>query len=127
MIDQLLWLNALLLLPIGILFLVLPKLIINLLGLPKTQQLFYPRVIGGLSFGMGLASMIEGGSPGSTGLGLGGAVTIGLSIAVVLLSSLLFGRTKLPRRGRLLLWLCIGVLVVGSATEFVYVQSLPND
>ena len=71
--------------------------------------------------------MIEGGSPGSTGLGLGGAVTIGLSIAVVLLASLLFGRPKLPRRGRLLLWACIAVLVVGSATEFVYVQSLPND
>ena len=76
MLDQILWINALFCLTGGALLFVLPKITIRTLGLPGTNQFFYPRLLGAALLGVGMAIIIERTSAGSVGLGAGGSVAI---------------------------------------------------
>ena len=120
MVDQLLWINALICLVFGATLVVAPKPLIALIGLPRAEQTFYPRLLGALLFGMGLAVIVEGADRQSSGLGLGGLAAINLTVAAVILVLIMFGRLALPMRGRLGLKLFAAMLVLLAGLQYLY-------
>jgi hypothetical protein len=101
-------------LALGILLLLFPVGIAEFLGVPVPESSFYPTILGGVIFGIGVALMIEryGFEKEIRGLGLGGAITINLCGSLVLLGWLIFAPPAIPLRGSMLLW-AIGILVLG--------------
>lgn len=98
---------------LGIILLLFPAGIIDLLGLPQTNTFFYPSILGGVLFGIGLALGIEYFFYRTTrGLGLSGAIAINFSGGLVLLFWLLFSKPEIPFRGIILLW-AVAILVIG--------------
>jgi len=89
------------------------------LGLPLPETPFYASLLGAVLAGIGLALIIEcrGTRLPSSGLGLGGALSINLCAVAVLAVWLARGSLELPARGSFFLWGV--VLVVGglSAVE----------
>ena len=104
---------------LGILLLIFSRTIINILGLPEAVIYFYPNILGGVLFGIGIALLIEcyRSSGGLIGLGLGGAIAINLCGGIVLATWLIFGDLNIPLRGQLLLWALVFILVVLNAFE----------
>lgn len=99
---------------LGFLLLVFPLGMAELLGAPPAESYFYPTILGGVIFGIGIALLVEryGFEKGVRGLGLGGAIAINICGSLVLLSWLVFSPPAIPLRGSLLLW-AIGLLVLG--------------
>jgi len=99
---------------LGVLLLMFPFGIIDLLGLPGTNTLFYPTLLGAVILGIGVALFIElaGYSRCVRGLGLGGAIVINVIGSLALLVWLLFGSLNIPARGWIILW-CIVIIVLG--------------
>lgn len=91
------WVNLLL----GLLLLLFPAGVLDLLGLPPTNTYFYATILGGVILGIGVALCLEwwGAPRGVRGLGLGGAITINLCGGGVLLSWLVLGDLTVPLRG----------------------------
>ena len=106
---------------LGVLLLLFPIGIIDLLGLPATNTNFYPSLLGAVIFGIGLALFLElaGYEKHVRGLGLAGAIVINIAGSFVLLCWLIFGSLTIPMRGQIVLWI-VGVIVflIGVA-EFV--------
>ena len=103
---------------LGILLLLFPAGIVELLGLPYTNTNFYPVILGAVLFGIGIALLIEryGALKNVRGLGLGGAIAINICGAGVLLVWLLVAPFDIPIRGNItLLSIAIIVLIVGLA------------
>jgi len=103
---------------LGILLLLFPLGVAGWLGLPPTENWFYPAILGAVLLGIGLALLLElfGLKNRVHGLGLGGAVVINLIGAGVLILWLLFGSLEIPLRGRVLLWITgWSVMVIGIA------------
>jgi len=103
---------------LGILLLLFPAGIVELLGLPHTNTNFYPGILGAVLFGIGFALLIEryGATKNIRGLGLGGAIAINLCGAGVLFVWLLVAPFDIPIRGNIILWsIAIIVLIVGLA------------
>ena len=86
---------------LGVLLLLFPIGIIDLLGLPATNTKFYPSILGAVIFGIGLALLLElaGYEKHVRGLGLGGAIIINIVGSIVLLCWLIFGSLTIPMRG----------------------------
>lgn len=97
---------------LGVLLLLFPVGIIDLLGLPPTNTNFYPSILGAVLFGIGVALFLEiaGFAKRIHGLGLGGAIAINIIGSFVLLCWLIFGSLGIPLRGQVILWMT-GVLV----------------
>ena len=97
---------------LGMLLLLFPIGIIDLLGLPETNTNFYPCILGAVIFGIGLALLSElvGYAKNFRGLGLGGAILINLVGSIVLIIWLLFGSLSIPLRGQIILW-TVGLVV----------------
>jgi hypothetical protein len=97
---------------LGLLLLLFPIGIVDLLGLPETNTHFYPSILGAVIFGIGLALLFEllGYSRNFRGLGLGGAILINLVGSIVLLIWLLFGSLNIPLNGQIILW-TVGLVV----------------
>jgi hypothetical protein len=103
-------------LALGILLLLFPLGMAELLGVPKSNVDFYPTILGAVIFGIGIALLIEryGFSRNIRGLGLGGAIAINLCGAIALLIWLVSTPLNIPLRGYVILWsIVIIVLVVG--------------
>jgi hypothetical protein len=103
---------------LGILLLLFPFGIAELLGVPESNTNFYPTILGGVILGIGIALFVEryGFKYQIRGLGLGGAIAINICGAMVLLIWLLINPFDLPLRGYIILWvIAIGVLLVGVA------------
>ncbi len=103
---------------LGVLLLLFPAGIVELLGLPYTNTNFYPTILGAVLFGIGIALLIEryGAPKNIRGMGLGGAIAINLCGAGVLLVWLLVAPFDIPLRGHIILWsIAIIVLIVGLA------------
>jgi hypothetical protein len=117
--NPVLLIDALINLFLGGLLLTFPSGIVELLGIPKTEQSFYPSILGAVLIGIGLALLLEcfGRPKGLVGLGLGGAVAINLCGGIVLGTWLASGRLIIPLRGQAVLWGLVAILVVISATE----------
>jgi len=114
--KTLLVIDAIINLVLGLLLLLFPAGVVELLGLPYTNTNFYPGILGGVLFGIGIALLIEryGAIKNIRGLGLGGAIAINLFGASVLLLWLLVAPFDIPLRGNIILWsIAIIVLIVG--------------
>lgn len=106
---------------LGALLIFFPARLVALLGLPATDNLFYPSLFGAVLVGIGVALFLEA-SPKSTrktGLGLGGAVAINLCFGIGLAAWLALGALSIPLRGHIVLWLLAAVLLALSTIELL--------
>lgn len=118
MSEQLLWIEACLKLGSGLALVVVPRTLARLLGLPSADQPFWPRLLGALLIGLGIASLLEVRMQG--GLGLAGSVAVNLAGAAMIATLLTLGRAGKTLRGRFLLWLATAALVVLGLVEIAY-------
>jgi hypothetical protein len=104
---------------LGVLLMAFPAKLIKALGVPMADPSFYPTILGGVLFGIGLALLIECYRKSSrfVGLGLGGAIAINLCGGLVLAAWLLSDRLTLPLRGQIFLWSLVVLLVGISLLE----------
>ena len=103
-------------LALGMLLMLFPLGVAEILGVPKSTINFYPTILGAVIFGIGIALLIEryGFSRNIRGLGIGGAIAINLCGAIALLMWLLCFPFTIPLRGYIILWsIVIVVLLVG--------------
>jgi hypothetical protein len=111
---------------LGLLLLIFSETLVEFLGVPATEQSFYPNILGGVLFGIGVALLIECfRSPnGLVGLGLGGAIAINLCGGLVLVFWLITGNLSIPIRGQIFLWTLAVILVAISSIElFMHLMS----
>jgi hypothetical protein len=104
---------------LGVLLMAFPTKLIKALGVPMADPSFYPTILGGVLFGIGLALLIEcyRKSGRFVGLGLGGAIAINLCGGLVLAAWLLSDKLILPLRGQIFLWSLVVLLVGISLLE----------
>lgn len=108
---------------LGLLLLLFPAGLVDLLGLPPTNTFFYPTILGGVIIGIGIALGIELLTyPKMSGLGLAGAIAINFSGGLVLIYWLLFAKMEIPLNGTVILWI-IAVLVLGIGIIELATQS----
>ena len=101
---------------LGILLLLFPLGVAEIIGVPRPVSNFYPTILGGVIFGIGIALLLEAyGQPREVrGLGLGGAIAINFCGAGILALWLIFEPLNLPPHGLIILWVvAIGVLGLG--------------
>ena len=113
--SYLLFVDAAINLALGLVLLFFPRRLLELLGMPMTEQVFYPSILGAVLFGIGIALLIQIRNAG--GLGLMGAIAINLCSGTALAFWLIFGALSLPTRGLVFLWLLVAVLVGISGLE----------
>ena len=106
---------------LGIVFLLFPTWVSNLLGLPGGESRFYPTVLGAILFGIGVALLLERfrGSRNLTGLGLAGALTINLSFGIALAYWILATNVEVTALGTIVLWTLVVILVGISGIELL--------
>ena len=102
--------DALINLLLGALLLVYPQWLVEALGMPVVATTFFPNVLGGVLFGIGLALLISY-RGGVQGLGLDGAIAINLCGAGVVVGWLVIAPQAIPSRGKITLWI-IALLVI---------------
>jgi hypothetical protein len=104
---------------LGVLLITCPMAVVEFLGVPLVKNTFYPAILGGVLFGIGVALLIEcfRDPNGLIGLGLGGAIAINLCGGAVLAAWLMFADLMIPLRGRVFLWSIVILLVAISAVE----------
>jgi hypothetical protein len=98
---------------LGLILLLFPIGIIDLLGLPQTNTNFYPSILGAVIFGIGLSLFLElaGHAKHCRGLGLGGAILINIAGSLVLILWLIFGGLAITLKGQIILW-AVGLIVL---------------
>ncbi|KPJ73973.1 hypothetical protein AMJ52_02430 [candidate division TA06 bacterium DG_78] len=98
------------------------------LGIPDVANAFYPSILGAVLIGIAIALFIEytHKPTGIVGLGLGGAVSINLCGAVILLFWLVSGRLHIPLRGHIILWALALILIVISCFELINYRKRRN-
>lgn len=114
--EILLFIDGIINVGLGILLLLFPFGISELLGVPESNTNFYPTILGGVIFGIGIALFVEryGFKFKIRGLGLGGAIAINICGAMVLVVWLLINPFSLPLKGYIVLWtIAVVVLIVG--------------
>lgn len=114
--QQLLWVETLLKFFPGALLAIAPMSTLRVLGLPRPDSGFWPRVCGALLVGVAAALFLEGTSAGH-GLGLAGVVVINLVGAAMLSTMLVLDRGPASARGRTAVWLTVCVLVTLCVIE----------
>jgi len=99
---------------LGLLLLLFPLGVAESLGIPQPQSNFYPMILGGVIFGIGIALLLEayGEKRKIRGLGIGGAIVINFCGAGILVLWLIFEPLTLPLRGIITLWI-VAVVVLG--------------
>lgn len=104
---------------LGILLMAFPAELVKVLGIPMADISFYPAILGGVLFGIGLALVVEcyRRTNRFIGLGLAGAVLINLCGGFVLAFWLLWGQLNLPVRGLIFLWTLVVLLIGLSLLE----------
>ena len=104
---------------LGVVLVWYPLSVADALGLPASGRPFFASVLGGVLFGIGVALLVERFRRRTDfiGLGLGGAVAINLCGAVVLAAWLSGSSLALTALGRFLLWTLAALLVGLSLLE----------
>jgi hypothetical protein len=99
---------------LGLLLLLFPLGVAETLGVPQAESNFYPTILGGVIFGIGIALLLEayGEKRKIRGLGIGGAIVINFCGAGILVLWLIFEPLTLPLRGIITLWI-VAVVVLG--------------
>jgi hypothetical protein len=97
---------------IGVILLCYPLGIGDYLELPKSNNNFYPVILGAVIFSIGIALLIERKyhDRGIRGLGIEGAITINLIASAALIIFLIFSNITISTLGSIILWF-IGILV----------------
>ena len=113
---------------LGILLLLFPFGVAEILGAPLPESNFYPTLLGGVIFGIGIALLIEGygQTRGIRGLGLGGAIVINFCGAGILVLWLVFKPLNIPLRGLIILWV-IALSVIGLGILEVLAKTWRQD
>lgn len=113
---------------LGILLLLFPLGVAEILGVPQPASNFYPTILGGVIFGIGIALLLEayGHRRRIRGLGLGGAIVINICGAGVLALWLIFKPLELPMRGLIILWVVV-VVVLGIGVLEILTRSWRYD
>ncbi|MHC4942164.1 MAG: hypothetical protein ACYTG7_04020 [Planctomycetota bacterium] len=108
-------LDAFVNLAIGLMLLLYPAGVLELLALPATNTFFYTSILGAVILGIGLALALElrNSRTDLRGLGLGGAVAINLCGGGALMGWLIFADLQIPLHGEIILWI-VAVLVLGT-------------
>ena len=85
----------------------------EILGLPISENNFYPVILGAVLLGIGIALFIEVKcyDKGKRGLGLEGAIIINIVASLVLIIILIFGQLNINMLGLIILWF-VGTLVL---------------
>ena len=105
--------DALINLLLGALLLFYPQWLVEALGMPVVATSFFPNVLGGVLFGIGLALLIAH-RGGTQGLGLDGAIAINLCGAGVVVGWLVIAPHAIPPRGKITLWIiALAVIAIG--------------
>lgn len=115
--QQLLWIETLLKFAAGLVLVAMPGTIIKLLGLPKTDNGYWPRLLGIVLLGLAGALFWEGRSPGAGGLGLPGVLIVNLCAIAVMVAILALDAGPPAKRGRAAMWSVVLALVVLSILE----------
>lgn len=106
---------------LGVLLLAVPGQLAGWLGIPTSVDTFYASLFGAVLFGIGLALLMERRGGSVRGLGLAGALVINTCFALALLAWLILGSLDLPFRGTAVLWglaiLLLGLSGVELASE----------
>ena len=97
------------------------KPLVSLLGIPATDQAFYPSILGAVLIGIGIALLVERFKEHThmIGLGLGGAISINTAGACGLIIWLLWGDLAMPLQGTVFLWLIVILLLGISGLELL--------
>jgi hypothetical protein len=119
--KELLTVDGIVNLLLGVFLMWYPASLVDSLGLPSEGRPFFASILGGVLFGVGVALLIERWRPPLqiVGLGLGGAIAINLCGGVVLAAWLLTGLSNLTALGHVALWALVVLLVGLSALELV--------
>lgn len=106
---------------LGVLLAVFPEPLARAVGVPVPASAFYPNILGGVLFGIGIALALEFWNPNERlgGLGLGGAIAINMCGGLVLAAWLLLGTLDIPFRGYVIMWSLAIILVALSAAELL--------
>ena len=120
----LLVLDGIINLVLGVMLVVFPSHLMAMFDLPKVETFFYVNILGAVLFGIGIALLLEqfASEQDVTGLGIGGAITINLCGAGMLVTWLLFGNLKLTPGGTIFLW-GIALIVFGIAIAELVTKS----
>ena len=118
---ELLTIDGLVNLVLGILLVWYPAPLVGALGLSTDGRPFFASVLGAVLFGVGVALLIERFRPPLRigGIGLGGAIAINLCGGVVLAAWLLVGSLNLTALGQFAFWALV-VLLFGLSTFELY-------
>ena len=114
--QQLLWLETLVKFFPGLMLVLAPMTSVRLLGLPRPDNGFWPRICGILLIGIAVALFLEGTSSGH-GLGLAGVIVINLCGVSFLASMLVLEGGPASARGRTAVWLTVVLLTILSVLE----------
>ncbi len=114
--QQLLWLETLVKFFPGVMLALAPMTSLRVLGLPRPDSGFWPRICGILLAGIAITLFLEGTSSGH-GLGLAGVIVINLLGASFLASMLVLESGPASKRGRTAVWLTVILLVTLSVLE----------
>jgi hypothetical protein len=122
--KYLLAIDAVVNLILGLILLLFPGNILNILGMPYSNASFYSQILGAVLIGIGLALIFEIYSPINkiTGLGVGGAIIINTCGAFTLAYLLIFGKLNIPLRGQLLLWVIVFIVFAIGLIEIFYTK-----
>lgn len=121
MANQLLWVETLIKILAGLPLLAAPVSAARLLGLPLPGAALWPRLLGAVLIGLGVAAYIEGSTSRGNGLGFAGAVVINMIGAGTLAGLLLSGHAAQTARGRGVLWVTVVVLALLSLMQLAYI------
>jgi hypothetical protein len=105
---------------LGILLLAYSPELVSILGIPPSDNFFYPNILGAVLLGIGIALVLEAFRKNRNkyiGLGLLGAVIINICGGLVLLLWLLTGGLNLPQKGLIFLWILDVLLLFISSVE----------
>jgi hypothetical protein len=109
---------------LGIILLIFSPEIVGFLGVPPSENSFYPTILGAVLFGIGIALVIEAFRKHNDkfiGLGLLGAICINICGGLVLLLWLLSGELSLPQKGSIFLWI-LDILLVGISSVELFLE-----
>jgi hypothetical protein len=105
---------------LGVLLIVFPPQLVNLLGVPESSTSFYPNILGAIFIGITIALIISASGNkniNTMGLGFLGAISINLCGGIMLALWLIFGEMNFPMNGFIFLWFLVIILVLVSAFE----------
>lgn len=120
--QQLLWIETLLKLSGGLVLVLAPLTAIKVLGLPAAETGFWPRLLGAVLIGLGAAVFLEGRFGGlSRGLGIAGCLLVNMIAVTVIVSQLVLMKSPPTRRGPIILWLLVTLLLLLVAFEIAHI------